>query len=290
MHGYLLPITAARASSIWSLCYWAALDPACQPGPRRYRWARGIGGCSWGCTQLLRFCFFSLHFLPVSADQTSVCFESEPKWPQRSETHTAGLWIVPGEPYVRHFTSEGRAASVTLQSYHSCGYKHSSGFLWWFKTVSHRILSRKKTFIQEFKGFFGWLVNSNWTKWLKCLASPPQPPKPPDQGRPFSRTPQTWAWQPGSSMAACFIWIQSYCCGLTAVCAQLLSCVLLFATSWPVAHQASLSMEFSRQEYWSEVVISSSRGSSQPRNRTHISCVSCILRWILYHCATWEAP
>ena len=30
-----------------------------------------------------------------------------------------------------------------------------------------------------------------------------------------------------------------------------ISCILLFATSWTVAHQAPLSMEFSRQEYWS---------------------------------------
>ena len=29
------------------------------------------------------------------------------------------------------------------------------------------------------------------------------------------------------------------------------TCVWLFATLWTVAHQASLSMEFSRQEYWS---------------------------------------
>ena len=32
---------------------------------------------------------------------------------------------------------------------------------------------------------------------------------------------------------------------------KLLSCVQLFATPWTVAHQASLSMGFSRQEYWS---------------------------------------
>ena len=32
--------------------------------------------------------------------------------------------------------------------------------------------------------------------------------------------------------------------------AQLLSCVQLFVTPWTVAHQAPLSMEFSRQEYW----------------------------------------
>ena len=30
-----------------------------------------------------------------------------------------------------------------------------------------------------------------------------------------------------------------------------LSCVRFFATSWTVAHQAPLSMGFSRQEYWS---------------------------------------
>ena len=32
---------------------------------------------------------------------------------------------------------------------------------------------------------------------------------------------------------------------------QLLSRVRLFVTLWPVAHQAPLSLEFSRQEYWS---------------------------------------
>ena len=34
------------------------------------------------------------------------------------------------------------------------------------------------------------------------------------------------------------------------------------------------------------VAISSSRGSSYPREWTHVSCIS---RWILYHWATWEA-
>ena len=36
------------------------------------------------------------------------------------------------------------------------------------------------------------------------------------------------------------------------------------------------------------VVTSSSRGSSQPRDQTHVSCVACIGRWMLYHWATWE--
>ena len=33
------------------------------------------------------------------------------------------------------------------------------------------------------------------------------------------------------------------------------------------------------------VAISSSRGASQPRDRTHVSCTG---KWILYHWATWE--
>ena len=37
------------------------------------------------------------------------------------------------------------------------------------------------------------------------------------------------------------------------------------------------------------VAISSSRGFSQHRDRTGVSCISCIGRQILYHRATWEA-
>ena len=33
--------------------------------------------------------------------------------------------------------------------------------------------------------------------------------------------------------------------------AKLLGCVPLFATLWTVAHQAPMSVGFSRQEYWS---------------------------------------
>ena len=37
---------------------------------------------------------------------------------------------------------------------------------------------------------------------------------------------------------------------------KLLSCVQLLATPWTAAHQAPLSMGFSRQEYWSGVPFS----------------------------------
>ena len=88
---------------------------------------------------------------------------------------------------------------------------------------------------------------------------------------------------------------------------KLLSCVQFFVTPWTVIYQASPSMKFSRQEYWSGlpfpslgdlpdpgieprspalqpdalrtlewVAISSSRESSQLRAQTRVSYVSCI--------------
>ena len=40
-----------------------------------------------------------------------------------------------------------------------------------------------------------------------------------------------------------------------------------FANPWTVAHQAPLSMEFSRQEYWSGLPFPYSRGSFRPRDQ-----------------------
>ena len=62
-----------------------------------------------------------------------------------------------------------------------------------------------------------------------------------------------------------------------------------FGSPWTVARQAPLSVGFPRQEYW-WVAISFSREASRPRDQTHISCVSCTGRRILYYCAIWEAP
>ena len=64
----------------------------------------------------------------------------------------------------------------------------------------------------------------------------------------------------------------------------MLSHVWLVVTPSTIAHQAPLSMGFSRQDYWSG---SFSRGSSQPSNQTSISCIFCVGRWILYHSAIW---
>ena len=54
------------------------------------------------------------------------------------------------------------------------------------------------------------------------------------------------------------------------------------ATQWTVAHQAPLSMEFSRQEYWSGLPFPPPGESSWPRGWTCVSCISCIGKWILY--------
>ena len=44
----------------------------------------------------------------------------------------------------------------------------------------------------------------------------------------------------------------------------MLSHIQLFVTPWTVAHQALLSMEFSRQEYWSGLPFSSPRDLPDP--------------------------
>ena len=64
-----------------------------------------------------------------------------------------------------------------------------------------------------------------------------------------------------------------------------LSRVRLFATPWTVTYQASPSMGFSRQKYWSGLPFP--RGSSRPRDRTRVSCIGgrCFNLW-----ATREAP
>ena len=51
--------------------------------------------------------------------------------------------------------------------------------------------------------------------------------------------------------------------------------VRLFATPWTVAHQAPLSLGFSRQEHWSGSSFPSPGINPQPRDQTQASYVSC---------------
>ena len=52
----------------------------------------------------------------------------------------------------------------------------------------------------------------------------------------------------------------------------------------------SLFMGFFQARMLEWVAISSCRGSSWPRDQTHVFFISWIGRWILYHWAIWEAP
>ena len=49
------------------------------------------------------------------------------------------------------------------------------------------------------------------------------------------------------------------------------SCVWLFATLWAIAHQAPLSMGFSRQEHWSGLPFPSSKGTTERKKVKSLS-------------------
>ena len=65
--------------------------------------------------------------------------------------------------------------------------------------------------------------------------------------------------------------------------AKSLSHVRLFVTLWAIARQAPLSMGILQARILEWVASSSSRASPCPRDRTCVSYVSCIGRWVLYH-------
>ena len=68
----------------------------------------------------------------------------------------------------------------------------------------------------------------------------------------------------GMTYATCHI------CQTTCV----LSCVLLFATPWTVAHQVPLSVRILQARILEWVAMPSSRGSSQPRDQTQVSQIA----------------
>ena len=59
-----------------------------------------------------------------------------------------------------------------------------------------------------------------------------------------------------------------------AECSQSLSHVQLFVTPWTIAHQASLSLGFSRQEYWNGLPFSPPEDlpNAGTEPTSHVSC------------------
>ena len=67
--------------------------------------------------------------------------------------------------------------------------------------------------------------------------------------------------------------------------------VHLFVTAWIICSLPGSSIHGIFQARILEwIAISCSRGSSWFRDRTSVSCISCIGSHVLYHCTTWEAP
>ena len=71
---------------------------------------------------------------------------------------------------------------------------------------------------------------------------------------------------------------------ISPVC--VLSWLWLLETPWTIAHQAPLSMEFSRQEYWSGLPFPFPGDLPNAGTEPTVSCISCIGGQIIYHCTT----
>ena len=82
---------------------------------------------------------------------------------------------------------------------------------------------------------------------------------------------------------SCHIWATHWHWSWPSACTR--SHVWLCATRWTLAHQAPLSMGFSRQEYWSGLPFPSPGDLPDPEDQTHVSCTD---RQILYHQATGD--
>ena len=73
------------------------------------------------------------------------------------------------------------------------------------------------------------------------------------------------------------------------VCVQMLSHVQLFVTSWNIAYQASLSMGFLRQEYWSGLPFPPPGIFLIQGSNLHLLCLLHCRR-VLYLLSHWKSP
>ena len=73
------------------------------------------------------------------------------------------------------------------------------------------------------------------------------------------------------------------------MCAQLLSCIQLFATPWIVACQAPLSMGFSGQEYWNGLPFPSPGHLPNPGIEPASLMSPALAGGFFTTSATWEA-
>ena len=83
----------------------------------------------------------------------------------------------------------------------------------------------------------------------------------------------------------------SECCAIRVVLVCVNVCSIMADSLWPQGLQPTRlpvhEILQARIPEWG--AISYSRGSSQPRDQIHVSCISFIDRQSLYHCATWTS-
>ena len=84
-------------------------------------------------------------------------------------------------------------------------------------------------------------------------------------------------------------WFNPYRGRLPAWSCSVISRFWLSVTPWTVSPPGSSVHAILQPRKLECVVIFSARGSFWPRDRTHVSFVSWIRKWILYHWASWEA-
>ena len=77
-----------------------------------------------------------------------------------------------------------------------------------------------------------------------------------------------WMWQEFWGEATVSV------CVCVCVCVCALSHLWLFETLWTIAHQLHMSMEFSRQEYWSRLSFSSPGDLPDLGMEPSVSCIS----------------
>ena len=97
------------------------------------------------------------------------------------------------------------------------------------------------------------------SRWDLCLMSAVGPGMEPSRAQDLPLLPSLRSTWRKHSSPVCPSWLghpghstqERWCPPQGYSCACVLSCIWLFVSPWTVTHQALLSIEFSRQEYWS---------------------------------------
>ena len=97
---------------------------------------------------------------------------------------------------------------------------------------------------------------------------------------------QNKKWGSTSGIIRNSCWVDNMC---VCVCAQSLQSCLTLCDPVDYSSPGSSVLGILQARILEWVAMPSFRGSSQPRDQTHVSCISCISSGFFAHWATWEA-